>query len=501
MLSEQNNRAQTASDTLVYDAERNFLMLDGHELSSNDTIEIQVFGSWVPGQVAIDSAGWYLLTLDQVGIRLHSGLPARSSEFRLSGQAALQPLQQNSSPRVLIVDDDQALLQVLPRTVSLRIPFVHVDTASSGREALSFLQTQQYDVVISDIKMPGMDGLALLAKVQELQPDTPTLLITGHGEHNLAVQALRGGAYDYIQKPVERDNFIAALLRAIQTCQLRRQVKEQQSSLELYAHSLERLVQQRSQELAEAHASKDKVISLVSHELNEPITRLKSMIQLLQQKLSGAGVSEIVKQSFIDIEHSLVRTEELVQELLSTSEIETDRFILHRRRTDLVALCHMVLEEELADTPVELSYQQVVNEPIEVEVDTDQIRQVLSLLVASTCASATREEPLTITLQQNGHEAILSIRDQGAEAGLGVGFYVSRKLIERHDGHLKIQNFSGKRRTLFVTLPTFSNATVSEEERSSPIPRTYALWTIAPKEEEKGKSEERRSTRNQNDSV
>lgn len=487
MLHEQNNRTQVATGTLVYDAEHNCLMLDGHELSSDDTIEIQVFGSWVPGQVAIDSAGWYLLTLDQVGIRLHTGLLARSSEFRLSGQTSQQSIQQNSSPRVLIVDDDQALLQVLPRTISLRVPSAHVDTASSGQEALAHLQEQQYDVVVSDIKMPGMDGLALLARVQELQPDTPTLLITGHGEHNLAIQALRGGAYDYIQKPVERDNFIAALLRAIQTCQLRHQVKEQQSSLELYSHSLERLVQQRSQELAEAHTTKDKVISLVSHELNEPIARLKSMIQLLRQKLSGT--SEIVKQSFIDIEHSLVRTEELVQELLNTSEIETDRFILRRRRNDLVALCHRVLEEELADTPVELAYQQVLNEPIDVEVDGDQIRQVLSLLVSGTCASATQEEPVTITLQQNGHEAIITIRDQGADSGLGVGFYVSRKLIERHDGHLKIQNFSGTRRTLFVTLPVYSNSTPSEEkDTSSSIPRTYAVWTIAPKEDGNGKN-------------
>lgn len=488
MFHEQNNRAQTATDTLVYDAERNCLMLDGHELSRNDNIEIQVFGSWVPGQVAIDSAGWYLLTLDQVGIRLHTGLPARSSEFRLSGQVALQPLQQNSSPRILIVDDDHTLLQVLPRTVSLRIPSAYVDTASSGQEALTYLQTQIYDAIVSDIKMPGMDGLALLAKIRDLQLDTPTLLITGHGEHNLAIQALRGGAYDYIQKPVERDNFIAALLRAIQTCQLRRQVKEQQSSLELYAHSLERLVQQRSQELAEAHTTKDKVVSLVSQELNEPLTRLKSITQLLRQKLSSAGLSEIVTQSFVDIEQSLARTEELVQELLNTSDIETQRFILHRRRNDLVALCRVVLEEELADTPMELSYRQVLDGPIDVEVDGDQIRQVLSMLVAGTYTSATREEPVTITLQQTEHEAIITVRDQGADAGLGVGFYVSRKLIERHDGHLKIQNFPNKHRTLFVTLPTSNNSTSTVEDAPPPIPRTHATWTITPKEKENVKN-------------
>jgi len=68
--------------------------------------------------------------------------------------------------------------------------------------------------------MPGMDGLALLVKIQELRQNTPTLLITGHGDHSLAIQALRGGAYDFIQKPIDRDYFVAALRRAVQTHQL-----------------------------------------------------------------------------------------------------------------------------------------------------------------------------------------------------------------------------------------------------------------------------------------
>ncbi len=480
MFHEQTNHAQTA--TLTYDDECSCLMLHGHKLSSGDNIEIQVFGSWVPGLVAIDSAGWYLLTLDQVGIRLHGGLPARSSEFRFSVQTVPQPLPQDSSPRILVVDDDQALLEALPNTILLRIPASQVDTASSGDEALVYLQAQRYDVIVSDIKMPGMDGLALLAKVQELQLDSPTLLITGHGEYNLAVQALRAGAYDYIQKPLERDSFIAALLRAIHAYQLRCQVKEQQNALALYAYSLERLVQQRSQELADANTTKDKVISLVSHKLNEPIARLKSITQLLRQKLESVGLSEIVAQSFIDIELSLSRTEELVQELLSTSDIETHRFILHRRLNDLVALCRTALEEELVNIPIEFTYRHILDGPLDVEVDGDQIRQVLAMLITNVCAAVTKEDSVTITLQQAGREAIITVRDQGTNAGLGVGFYVSRKIIERHGGYLKIQHFPEKRRTLFLMLPIYYNSTSTTEDDIFLQPRTYTVWTLTPKE-------------------
>jgi two-component system sensor histidine kinase/response regulator len=140
--------------------------------------------------------------------------------------------------QILIVDDDTALLQALPHALSLRMQGVRVDTSDSAPEALEQIREHDYDAVVSDIKMPGMDGLALLARIQELRPDTPTLLITGHGEHDLAVQALRGGAYDFIQKPIDRDYLVAALQRAIQTHQLRQRVMEQQLALELHAKSL-----------------------------------------------------------------------------------------------------------------------------------------------------------------------------------------------------------------------------------------------------------------------
>jgi two-component system phosphate regulon sensor histidine kinase PhoR len=84
-----------------------------------------------------------------------------------------------------------------------------------------------------------MDGLVLLGEIRELRPKTPTLLITGHGEHDLALQALRGGAYDFVQKPIDRDYFVASLERAIHMRMLDRQVEEQRLALEQHARVLE----------------------------------------------------------------------------------------------------------------------------------------------------------------------------------------------------------------------------------------------------------------------
>src|SRR2546427_11753068 len=94
--------------------------------------------------------------------------------------------------------------------------------------------------------MPGMDGLALLTEIRMRRPDTPTLMITGHGEHDLAVHALRGGAYDFIQKPIDRDYFVASLRRAIERRALSPRVKEQQLTLERHLNELEAFPEQRT---------------------------------------------------------------------------------------------------------------------------------------------------------------------------------------------------------------------------------------------------------------
>jgi serine phosphatase RsbU (regulator of sigma subunit)/anti-sigma regulatory factor (Ser/Thr protein kinase) len=158
--------------------------------------------------------------------------------------------------RILIVDDDPALLQALPETLRLRMDGVVVDTADSAAAALERIKAVDYDAVVTDIKMPGTDGLALLNEIRSHRPDTPTLLITGHGEHDLAVQALRGGAYDFIAKPIDREYFAASLNRAIGTRQLKRELDAKKASLEEHAKELERALRmyEREHNIAETLA-------------------------------------------------------------------------------------------------------------------------------------------------------------------------------------------------------------------------------------------------------
>ncbi|HTI14633.1 MAG TPA: hybrid sensor histidine kinase/response regulator [Dictyobacter sp.] len=410
--------------------------------------------------------------------------------------------EKTNSP-ILIVDDDPALLQALPRVVDLRMHDVQVTTTDSATHALELITHNDYDAIVSDVKMPGMDGIELLKHVHDIRPDTPVLLITGHGDHDLAIQALRGGAYDYILKPIERDVFIAALQRAIQTRQLRRKVVEQQLALALHAKSLERLVEKRTQELVAANATKDKFLTIVSQELKSPLANLKGMTQLMCRQLERGDAVPAVRQGLSDMERSISRTEILVQDLLDTSLMETNLFILKRQRCDLVALCRDLLNEYTDRSVLTLSCE-LLGDPIEVDVDRDRIYQVLINLLSNARKFSAKGTPITISLQQSGYEVILSISDTGVgiaeeelphifeqfyrvpgieiqtgtRTGLGLGLFISRKIIERHGGHIEVQSTPEVGSTFHVILPMYVDPAKETEEATTPTSHTQTVWTI-----------------------
>lgn len=148
-----------------------------------------------------------------------------------------------SQPHILIVDDDPVMLRALPEILQRQMDPIRVDTSNSPRDALARITTMDYDAIISDIKMPSMDGLTLLGEVRHQRPDTPILLMTAHDDRDLVVNALRGGAYDFIQKPIDGEYMVASLHRAIQMRLLSRQVAAQKQALEQHASELEHTVQ------------------------------------------------------------------------------------------------------------------------------------------------------------------------------------------------------------------------------------------------------------------
>ena len=115
---------------------------------------------------------------------------------------------------ILVVDDEPVIRVGLSRTLE-GSAFV-VDTANNGHAAIEMLQQKEYDLIITDLKMPGMSGFEVLGAVKSMQPDVPVIMITGFATVETAVEAMKCGAVDYIVKPFTPDQILEKVTRALE---------------------------------------------------------------------------------------------------------------------------------------------------------------------------------------------------------------------------------------------------------------------------------------------
>jgi len=137
--------------------------------------------------------------------------------------------------RVMIVDDEPDMLNMLKLVLGKKCD-CEVITAGSGKLALEQMETVHPDVVVSDIKMPDLDGLTLLKKIGELDPTVSVVIMTGYGTIDMAVQALKDGAYDFLEKPFERDHIVRVVNNCLERTSLlrtNRRLQEQLKNLSL----------------------------------------------------------------------------------------------------------------------------------------------------------------------------------------------------------------------------------------------------------------------------
>lgn len=116
--------------------------------------------------------------------------------------------------RILLVDDDPAFLFAgRELLMAQRRPF-QVDAAEDAEAALIAIRRQDYDVVVSDLRMPGLDGIQLLIECQRIRPDIPVVLISAYDDSDLEEKADRLGAYAFLHKPLDSDTFASIVSRA-----------------------------------------------------------------------------------------------------------------------------------------------------------------------------------------------------------------------------------------------------------------------------------------------
>jgi signal transduction histidine kinase len=176
---------------------------------------------------------------------------------------------------------------------------------------------------------------------------------------------------------------------------------------------------------------------------------------------------------------------------------------LHRQRCDLVELCRNFIDQFTAGAGPIRAFE-ALGEPIEAEVDADLMSQVILNLLLHARKSSPKGSPITLTLQQVGYEATLSVRDMGvgipaemlshifeqfyrvpgievqdgASSGMGLGLYISRKIVERHGGYIDVQSSPGQGSVFCIALPLYTDPATDTIDAGKLVRHTQAVWTI-----------------------
>ncbi|MBC2693837.1 MAG: response regulator [Desulfobacteraceae bacterium] len=126
---------------------------------------------------------------------------------------------------ILVVDDELDMLALLAMIISEKTEH-KVTTTNNPLEVVQFVKEREYDLIISDLKMPGMDGLELIVEIRKIDQYIPILVITAYGSNESAENAINKGAYDYITKPFRKEQILIAIDRALEWKNMRKEIRE-----------------------------------------------------------------------------------------------------------------------------------------------------------------------------------------------------------------------------------------------------------------------------------
>ena len=189
----------------------------------------------------------------------------------VNAEAEVRSLASSRAARVLIVDDEAHVRSMVGSTLERR--GYEVQLASNGREALELLAMNVYDLVLTDIVMQDLNGIALLERIHLQHPNLPVVMVTAIHDISVAIDAMRRGAYDYLLKPFERDHLMNTVERALK----HRQVLEESHN---YQQSLEQMVRARTEMLR--HAMED-----LEHSYDVTLEALGDALDLKDSETEG----------------------------------------------------------------------------------------------------------------------------------------------------------------------------------------------------------------------
>jgi two-component system, NtrC family, sensor kinase len=372
--------------------------------------------------------------------------------------------EQSEQPRVLLVDDEDDFRATLAKRLSRRN--LQILDASRGEEALRIMNENQVDVVVLDVKMPGMGGTETLCRIKERYPNCEVIMLTGHATAGDGVEGIKSGAFDYLFKPVEIEHLYGKIRQAHDKI---KRVAAEKKEAEFRERMKEQMV------VTERLAALGTLATGVAHEINNPLAIIRESAGWMQQLLAKPEMSNIPRKT--DFEKAIDKIHSAVERARRIT-----RQLLEVVKTQDAELAEVDLRELIGES-IELVKKTASNKNIQFSVEygsvtfiwTDpyRLRQVLLNLLTNAIHATDFGGWISVSLRVSENHIQIFIQDsgcgiprenlakifepffstKGAGQGTGMGLYVSRGIIEKLGGTLTVESRVGKGSKFIISLP------------------------------------------------
>jgi two-component system sensor histidine kinase/response regulator len=369
---------------------------------------------------------------------------------------------------ILVIDDELGIREGCRR--ALEPQGFTVETAATMQEALRQIQEGDFDLVLLDVMMPDGRGIDLLAPIHEKDPDTVCVIITGYATVELAVEAIKRGAYDFISKPFTSDLLLMTVNQGLERRRLALEAKRLQA-IEREAAELARA----KEEMERLDKFKTAFTLTVAHELRAPVTALQSFLLAMLKGYVAPDQQRDILQRAIERSQELL---DLVDDLLNLAAAR-EELAPPKRKTlsladsleEVVPLLRAQAEEKGITFAVEVRHRPLV------EANPDQMKQLWTNLISNAIKYTPSGGRVTVTLDDQGEWAVGTVEDTGigiapedqekifeefyrtpqAKAveprGTGLGLPLVKRIVEGHGGTIEVESALGQGSRFIFRLP------------------------------------------------
>ncbi|WP_071191462.1 hybrid sensor histidine kinase/response regulator [Trichormus sp. NMC-1] len=378
------------------------------------------------------------------------------------------------SVKILLIEDNLAearlLQEFLKQAQTKEFSLVHVQRL---RDAFSELSQQIYDVILLDLTLPDSQGLSSLPLLISHAPSTPIVVLTNTNDEELAIEAVRQGAQDYlVKRQVNPDVLVRSVRYAIE----RKQVLEQ---LRTVNQALETRVEERTAELVKAkeiNQFKSEFVSMLSHDIRNPLNTILLAAGLLQN--SDEKLTKEKKVNHLRMIRSAIKNmAQLLDEVSFIGKADSGKLHSQLSQIDLEAFCHQTLEElhlTALDKQVTIEFTSF-GDFKDTLWDESLLRHILENLLSNAIKYShpgskvkfeliSQDKTVTFRVQDSGIG--ISKHDQkrlfqpfnrgenvGSISGTGMGLAIVKKCVEAHGGEISVDSQVGVGTTFTVILP------------------------------------------------